>query len=118
METLLAVLLQARNVAHVHHWKVKSFSAHLALGELYDLLTEFADELAEMCMGAHGDLGDIAHDSSLGFDKTNPEKFIADLASGLLGLKDGIPQDSWIINKFEELQAAVSKVKYKIENLH
>lgn len=90
----------------------------MALGELYELLTEMADELAEMEMGAHGDLGDIAHDTSLGLDKSNATAFVVQLFSALEQIKPTIPQDSWLINKFEELQAAVSKIKYKVENLH
>lgn len=117
MENLLALLLQARNVAHVHHWKVKSFSLHMALGELYELLGEFADSLAEMSMGAHGDLGEISHDHQLGFDKVDPLEFISQLYSAFESLKGSIPQDAWIVNKYEELQAAVATIKYKMENL-
>ncbi len=118
MENLLALLLQARNVANVHHWKVKSFSMHMALGELYELLTEFADSLAEMCMGAHGELGEIDHDTNTGWDKRDPLGFITQLYQGLEGLKTSIPQEAWLINKYEELQASVSQIKYKMENLH
>jgi hypothetical protein len=118
MENLLALLLQARNVAHVHHWKVKSFSLHMALGELYDLLEEFADSLAEMSMGAHGSLGDVPHDVDLGLDKVTVLGFISQLFQALEGMKGTIPQDSWLINKYEELQASVSTIKYKMENLN
>ncbi len=117
MENLLALLLQARNVAHVHHWKVKSFSLHMALGELYELLEEFADSLAEMSMGAHGDLGEISNDHQCSFDKVDPLEFIFQLHSALEQVKETIPQDAWLINKYEEMQAAVATVKYKIENL-
>ena len=117
MENLLALLLQARNVAHVHHWKVKSFSLHMALGELYDLLEEFADSLAELSMGAHGPLGDVPHDVDLGLDKVTVLGFISQLFQALEGMKGTIPQDSWLINKYEELQASVSTIKYKMENL-
>lgn len=117
MENLLALLLQARNVAHVHHWKVKSFSLHMALGELYELITSFADELAEMAMGDDQDIGNIEWDEQTGWDKTDPLAFIIQLHQQLEGLKQTIPQEDWLINKYEELQGEVARVKYKAENL-
>lgn len=117
MENLLSLLLQARNAVHVLHWKTKSFSLHLALGELYDILTDMADELAEMTMGAHGDLGEIPLTSLTIPTGLAPEAFIQQLFDILSKIKPSIPQDDWLINKFEELQAAVATIKYKIENL-
>ncbi len=120
MENLLALLLQARNVAHVHHWKTKSFSLHLALGELYEQLTEFADALAEMAMGDLGDndkLGSIAWDEQTGWDKGDPLAFIAQLHHYLEDLKPTIPQQDWLVNKYEEMQANVAQIKYKMDNL-
>jgi DNA-binding ferritin-like protein len=117
MENLLALLLQARNVAHVHHWKTKSFAQHMALGELYELLSEMADSLAEMAIGAHGDFGAVPHDEPTGWDKNSPLSFIQQLSKNLEALKTTIPQEEWYINKYEELQAAVAQIKYKLENL-
>jgi DNA-binding ferritin-like protein len=54
MKDLVSKLLMARNVAHMWHWKVKSFSMHLALGELYENLLSLTDELMEMYMGKYG----------------------------------------------------------------
>lgn len=117
MENLLSLLLQARNAVHVLHWKTKSFSLHLALGELYDILSDMADELAEMSIGAHGDLGEVPL-SGLSIEPgLPPEVFIQQLFDILAKIKPSIPQDDWLINKYEELQAEVSKIKYKIENL-
>lgn len=120
MENLLALLLQARNVAHVHHWKTKSFSLHLALGELYEQLTEFMDSLAEMAMGDIGDndkLGSIAWDEHTGWDKGSPLGFIGQLHQYLEDLKPTIPQKDWLINKYEEMQGNVAQIKYRMDNL-
>jgi hypothetical protein len=117
MDNLLALLLQARNVSHVHHWKVKSFAQHLAFGELYNSIETFSDELAELAMGDGIQLGNIEHDSPTGFDKTNPLHFIVQLHQTLEDLKPTIPQKDWFINKYEELQASVAQIKYKLENL-
>lgn len=119
MENLLALLLEAQNVAHIHHWRTKSFAMHLALGELYEQLSEFADELAEMYMGDIGnnDIGPVEWESRTGWDKSSPIGFISQLHEVLEKLKSSIPQKDWLINKYEELQAAVATVKYKMENL-
>lgn len=55
MNNVLRNLLMAQRCAHVHHWQVKSLSMHLALGELYEKLSDFADELAEIYMGETGE---------------------------------------------------------------
>jgi hypothetical protein len=120
MENFLAILLQARTVAHIHHWKVKSFALHLALGELYELLTEFADELAEMYMGKGRELGTLPMTEPhvfAGLDMFSPIGFIGQLFTFLEDAKDQLPQDTWLINKYEELVAAVARVKYRAENL-
>lgn len=120
MENLLALLIQARDTAHVHHWKTKSFSQHMALGELYELLTRFADELAEMHMGDLGNnnkLGEIVWDNPTGWSKDDAQEFLEQLHTNLESLKPTLPQKDWLINKYEELQAEVARVKYKIDNL-
>jgi hypothetical protein len=117
MENLLAILFQARNVAHVHHWKVKSFSLHLALGELYESLISFADDIAEMYMGRYGTNIDVTSVGPVGFSEQDPLEFIRQLDKCLDDLKSTIPQDGFIVNKYEEIQGIVSQTKYKMENL-
>lgn len=117
MENLLAVLLQARDTAHVQHWKTKSFAKHLALGELYELLANFADELAEMTMGDGIDIGTPTWDQGTVWNKDDPVAFLAQLHGNLENLKSTMPQKDWLVNKYEELQGEVARVKYKIDNL-
>lgn len=116
IEHLLSQLLLARNVAHIHHWKVKSFAQHLALGDLYDGIGDFADELAEMYMGTFGDLEHVPADEQNTFNDRDPIDFVRQLAAFLEDQHDQVP-GGFYVNKFEELQALVSKVKYKLENL-
>ena len=118
MENLLALLIQARDTSHVLHWKTKSFAKHVALGELYELLTTFADALAEMAIGDSEQMGDIAWDTQTGWNKTDERAFLAQLHEALEQLKPTIPQKDWLINKYEELQGEVARVKYKIDNLN
>ena len=115
MENIIVNLQMAQRVAQMWHWKVKSFSQHLALGELYDALGGFADDLIEMYMGRHGDVH-IPLSQPNHFSEQDPVEFIRQLDGVLEHLSREISED-FILNKFQELQAAVSQVKYKLENL-
>lgn len=116
-ERLLALLLQARTVAHLHHWKTRSFSMHVAFNELYELLTKFADELAEMYMGTNDEELNVDPNFNYGFTEHEPLVFIKQLDVALVELKQMLPELPPLINKYEELQGEVSKVKYKLERL-
>lgn len=118
MSDLLEKLFAARDAAHMWHWKVKSLSLHLALGDLYEGLVDMADELAELFMGQFGqDSFHVRMGTSQGFSETDPLEFIKQLVVMLEDLHSQIPQDGHIVSKFEELQNMVIKTKYKMENL-
>ena len=118
MANLLSYLLIARNVAHVHHWQTKSFSQHMALGELYDQLSTFADDLAEFYIGTYGDDIKIALSDPNPFSEQDPVEFVRQLHDWLASQHDRIPQQGFLVNKFEELQGDVARARYKLENLH
>lgn len=117
VNNLLRNLMMAQRCAHVHHWQTKSFAQHMALGDLYEQLTEFADELAELYMGMTGQTVAPEQSDPNHFSQQDAVEFIRQLHDVLADLKNGLPQDGQFINKFEELQAAVDKVKYKLEQL-
>lgn len=118
MANLMGKLMQARNVAHMWHWKVKSFSMHMALGELYEGLNGFMDELMEMYMGRYGTEAHVELGEPNAFSEVDPLEFAREIDSFLEMNHSLIPQDGFIVNKFEELQALVSTIIYKLENLH
>lgn len=113
--TMLANMLKARNVAQELHWKTKSLSKHLALGDLYDGIDGLVDSLAEIYIANYGDLGELTADAE--FDMEDPVTFISQLSDMLAQDHDSIPQDGFIVNKFEELQELIARTKYKLENL-
>lgn len=117
MENILRILQMAQRVSQMWHWKVKSFALHLALGELYEKLGEFADELAEMYMGKYGDEFHVPLSDPNAFSESDPLEFIRQLQSTLEQLESTCPQDGFIVNKYQELQAEVSRIKYKMEQL-
>lgn len=117
MENILRILQMAQRVSQMWHWKVKSFALHLAFGELYEKLGSFADDLAEMYMGKYGVEGHIPMSDPNAFSEQDPIEFIRQLCDSLEQLSGSFPQDGFLVNKYQELQGDLSRLKYKIENL-
>jgi hypothetical protein len=118
MQVLIGTLLYARNCAQVLHWQTRSFSAHLALGELYAAIDESVDSLAEEYMGTWDGveltelcvLGQLDCSSPLAFAKALQHMLAVDFASA-------IPKVGHLVNTFQELESKVAKVCYKLEHL-
>jgi hypothetical protein len=117
MDALIGLLLKARSAAHLNHWKTKSFAMHIALEELYELLAEFVDQLAEVWMGMSTDELNIDQNQPSGFVVGDPLTFIKQLSVALEEFAKLIPQLPPLVNIYEELQGAVARVKFKLERL-
>lgn len=112
---LIATLFAARDKAHELHLSTDSFAAHSALNELYELLLDYADELAEMYQGRFGKLMLPAPTPIV---QSCPVSFVCSLVEWLELSKAALVGDnSAILNKYEELVGEIYKVKYKLENL-
>lgn len=118
MANLMSNLTHAQNTARMWHWKVKSFALHMALGELYDGLSEMMDDLMEMYMGRYGTEAHIPMSEPNAFSEQDPIEFIRQLDDFLASQESRLPQVGFIVNKYQEMQAMVSKIKYKMLNLH
>lgn len=112
----ISALFGARDRAHEIHLATESYAQHAALNELYELLLDFADELAEMYQGKFGKLPlKTIADAVPGDDA---KSFLSSLVEWLEGPGKGLVGDNAaIINKYEELVGDVYRVKYKIDNL-
>lgn len=116
MEKLIAGLFAARDTAHILHLKVKSFAAHMALGELYDSLVDLADSLAEVYQGKYGILNIERLPHS--FSSHDSLSFIKEFASWVEQGRSLIdPADTHILNEWDNVISQVYKTKYKLENL-
>lgn len=51
---LISHLITADVMARKYHWATKLFSAHMALGEFYDSITELTDSFVEKYQGCYG----------------------------------------------------------------
>jgi hypothetical protein len=118
MENIIRNLFMAQRCAHVHHWKTKSFAKHMALGELYEALVDFADSLMEMYLGDRGNNDAMISQSDPNhFNEQDPVDFIRQLHQTLADLETTLPQKGFLLNKYQELQGVVAQIKYKLENL-
>lgn len=50
-DDFVSLLLQARSMAHMAHWATPSFSAHMALGEFYESISDLMDTFVEQYQG-------------------------------------------------------------------
>ena len=121
MEELASLLLQSRTQAHSFHLGVKglgSHSAHLALGEYYDSVSELIDGLVEVYQGKEG----LIQLSGIGtLDKNNDIKNIIKYFETLCGMVARLRQnpklkDSWIQNDIDTVVSLLYRTKYKLVN--
>lgn len=54
LEILIAKVFSARNLAHLAHWKSKSYAQHQALGSFYEDVVGQLDALVECYQGKFG----------------------------------------------------------------
>jgi hypothetical protein len=54
IEQLAARVFAARNIVHREHWKTKSYSQHMALGDFYEQVIGVIDEIIEVYQGRYG----------------------------------------------------------------
>jgi DNA-binding ferritin-like protein len=121
MEELASLLLQSRTQAHSFHLGVKgigSHSAHLALGDYYDSISELIDGLVEVYQGKEG----LIQISGIGtLDKNNDIKNIIKYFDTLCNMVARLRQnpklqDSWIQNDIDTVVSLLYKTKYKLVN--
>ncbi len=118
LSSTIAALFVIRDKAHLLHLKTKSFAQHVALGEFYDKLLALTDDLAETYMGKYP-LDTVQDAGGRNFESTMDAKtFIQQIAAWLEVEKQKIsPEDSFLMNIWDEITATAFKAKYKLENL-
>ena len=116
MNTLISQLFQARDTAHRLHLSTRSFAKHLALGDLYAALLELADGLAETYQGKYGIMAVPA--PAITFNDVDVNAFISELAAWAESSKALFsPEDTHLLNDWDNVISSIFKAKYKLENL-
>lgn len=113
---VVSTLFLSREQAHRAHLKTKSYAQHVALGDFYDAVIDFADTFAEVAQGTYGILPDIPYKS--------PSKGAIDavLEAHLEAIEDlksefDKPCDGPLLNIIDEIGALYAKTLYKLRNL-
>jgi len=116
METIIAQLFAARDIAHRLHLRTRSFAAHLALNDLYEGLLDSADTLAEGYQGKYG-LMNIPN-PTFTFNDNDQVTFVRELAQWAENTRGTLNQaDTHLLNEWDTLLGIIYKAKYKLENL-
>ena len=65
-DQFVSMVLLARDVAHLAHWKTKSYAEHKALNDFYDEVLELIDGFVEQYQGYYGKRMDIEREDGNG----------------------------------------------------
>ena len=107
---LIQFLLEAANQVRVLHWGTSSYSEHVALGDLYDAISDATDKIAEALMGAQGKRLQLKGTLELvDYAEGMPASYVAGIGQALESIT-GLPTD--ILNTRDDLLGAVHKTVY------
>lgn len=117
IEELVIRVFDARNAAHIAHWKTKSYAAHVALGDFYDGVIGHIDGLVEATQGAF----DLIKMPSLPKGGMVPDDIVPQLEDDLVFISQnrtmitkGLPA---LDNILQGLEALYLSTIYKLKNL-
>jgi hypothetical protein len=116
---LIGTLLQSRNQAQIYHWQRKglgSGQAHLALQAYYEGIIPLIDELVESYQGKYGILYGYKMAGTLREDGAHAMYFEG-LCMFMSSIKSTLPQDSYLLNQYDEIETLIQTTKYKLVNL-
>lgn len=112
---LVAKLFEVRQVSHNFHLQTKSYSQHEALGDFYEKLLEFSDDLIETYQGQYGII--TGYEELIKIEPVRDvEVYINDSVKIFIAAKEAL-KDSHLKNIMEEIIALTYKTLYKIKNL-
>ena len=110
-------LFACADIIKIAHLKVSgpgAYAAHVALGDLYDSLTDMADDITETIQGYKGILTINIPAASY----QEPVAYIKAKRSELIGMIEKIEEEMPdVSNKLQDLIGVMSKTLYKLENL-
>lgn len=110
-------LFACADIIKIAHLKAKgpgSYAQHVALGELYDALTDMADDITETIQGYKG----ILTISIPATSYQEPVAYIKSKRANIIGMLEKIEEEMPdVSNKLQDLIGVMSKTLYKLENL-
>ena len=112
----IGTLMQSRNQAHIYHLQTKSFAEHKALQDYYEAIVDHIDSLVETYQGRYGILYGYQMGGTIKEDGGTIMYFQA-LCKFVEGIREAVPQDSYLQNQVDEVVALIESTKYKLINL-
>lgn len=113
----IGTLLQSRNQAHIYHLQANSYAQHKALQKYYESIVDLVDALVESYQGQYGILRGYKMASSIKEDD-NPTLYFEGLGKFVESVKANLPQDTFLVNQYDEVSSLVQSTKYKLKFLH
>ena len=111
-------IFTTRTLLHFDHWKTGSFSAHSALGELYDDIVDAVDDMVETYQGEFDTILSGLECECC----SQPESIITRIkedADWIKANRKEIANGSTVIeNLLDGLSGLFNKALYKLKNLH
>jgi DNA-binding ferritin-like protein len=115
IEELVARVFTARNLAHLAHWKTKSYAQHMALGDFYDSIIDQLDALVEAYQGQFGLIGNVSIKAPA---KAEIISFLEDELKWLNEYCEDCTQENESLeNLYQNIVASYQTVLYKLKNL-
>jgi DNA-binding ferritin-like protein len=115
LQQFIADVQHFSNALKFFHWQTKIYAKHIALGELFDDVTELVDEFTETAMGKYGriDVEGLSYDFVNISDK-NVITAIDDMIEKAINLTNVLDatQDTDLLNLRDELMGKCNKTKY------
>ena len=112
----IKVLLNFQTELRLHHWGTKSYSAHKALGKLYEGLDGLIDTFVESYIGVYGrdELKEVTSLELSGPNKSDSLKIVNSLEDYLMNeIPKEISEDQTsMLNIRDEMLGLVQQTKY------
>lgn len=116
VEELVARVFAARNIAHLEHWKTKSYAKHMALGSFYDDVIEALDAFIEAHQGMNGIIGDVPRMFPSGIKDV--AKFLVSEVEWIESNREELTGNSGSLgNLLDSVSGIYMTTIYKLENL-
>ena len=107
-------LFMTRDAAHTMHLSTRSFAEHKALDDYYSGIVDLIDGLVESAQGKYGLINISIPICSCGINcLSTMEGFVSTLQSS----RSTLPQDTFIQNQIDEIEALMYSTIYKLKFL-
>jgi hypothetical protein len=115
--TFIGTLMQSRNQAHIYHLQSNSYAQHVALQAYYEGIIPLIDGIVESYQGAYGILRGYKMAGTIKEDE-NPVIYFEGLSKFVEAVIPSLPQDTFLLNQYDEISTLIQSTRYKLKFLH